>query len=112
MKKYLSLIILMILIIPSVVFAQCADLSSSEPAAFKLCTAISDVGNILGVAGIAIAIVMVMVGAIKYITAGDSEDKAKSGRQTIINGLIGAAIVGVAYELVSMVKEFIVSKFS
>ena len=40
------------------------------------------------------------------------ENKVKNAKKTIINGLIGVAIVMLAYFAVNLVKEFILDRFA
>ena len=53
--------------------------------------------------GIIIIVIMVIVGAIGYATAAGNDDKIKSSKKTVIFGLIGAAIIGLAWLLVSSI---------
>jgi len=112
-KKYFALIFAF-LILPSIAFAasfnDCRDIENAESAT-QLCNAIVEIGNILGIVAIAIAVIMIIIGGIKYITAGDDEEKTKSGKKTIINGLIGAAIVGLASFIMSVLSDYIYNRF-
>lgn len=115
MKKFLFAFILMVLLSPFMAsannifgYTQCYKGNlSTYPSAQKLCILIEDIGDILFVGGIALAVIFIIVGGIKYVTAGDSEDKAKSARKLIINSLIGVAIVFAAFFLIQLVDEFI-----
>ena len=53
----------------------------------------NDVSRILVIAGIAILVIMVIWGAILYMTAGGNEDQAKKARTVIFNGVIGGVIL-------------------
>lgn len=114
MKKTLSVSVLVLTLIfctaPLIVFANECDIPDS-PSAEKLCDVIFDIADILMWIGIALAVIIVIIGGIRYMTAGDSEDKVKGARKMIINGLIGAAIIMAASYLVGAVAEFIENKF-
>ena len=59
-----------------------------------------------------VAVLIIIIAGIQYMTAGDSEDRTKKAKKTIINGLIGVAIVMLAYFAVNLVKEFILDRFA
>ena len=56
--------------------------------------------------GIIIGAVFVIVGGIQYMTAGGSEDGIKAAKAKIIGGLIGIAIILLAFSLVNIVGSF------
>jgi hypothetical protein len=51
----------------------------------------------------AAAVIVIMVGAIRYITAGGSAEKASSAKSTVINAMIGLAIIVLAASIISFV---------
>jgi type IV secretory pathway VirB2 component (pilin) len=115
MKKSLFVFIFLALIIPSVVSAvspyDCGGLlASGLESTAQLCTVLYDIRWILAAAAFSLAIIMVIIGGIKYMTAGDDAEKTKSGRKTIINGLIGAAIVFAASFIVNLVGDFVLNR--
>ena len=57
----------------------------------------------------AIAVIFVIVGGYRYLTAGGSEETATKARQTVINALIGLVIIILAYVIVNAVASFIQS---
>ena len=57
---------------------------------------------ILGVAGL-VAVIFLIWGGFRYLTAGGNEDSTKAARTTIINALIGLVIIILAYVIVSVV---------
>ncbi len=68
---------------------------------------IMDVTNyILGFIAI-IATLMVIYGGIQYLTAGGNDEQVGKAKKTIINGVIGLVICGMAYALVSVVATVI-----
>ena len=70
--------------------------SSSDPD-FKLM-----IGNLiksaLGFLGI-IALIIILIGGFKYMTAGGAEEKVKGARKWIISGVIGMAIILTSYAI-------------
>ena len=105
MKKIISFIT-SIFLFP---FVALAAVSQTGP------TRIEDLYNITKTAmnwvfsfGIIIIVIMVIVGAIGYATAAGNDDKIKSSKKTVIFGLIGAAIIGLAWLLVnSIIPNFL-----
>lgn len=61
----------------------------------------------LYLAGI-VAIIFIIVGGYYYITAAGNDSRAASGRKTLVNALIGLAIVILSYMIVQVVYRFIV----
>jgi hypothetical protein len=57
---------------------------------------------ILRIAGL-VAVIYVIYGAFKYITSQGEPDNTKNARETIINALIGAAIVVIASSVVAFI---------
>ena len=57
---------------------------------------------ILGFVGM-IAVLMLIWGGINYLTSAGDEDKAKTGKKTIMYALIGLVIAGIAYALVDVI---------
>lgn len=55
----------------------------------------------------AIAVIFVIVGGYRYLTAGGNEETATKGRQTVVNALIGLVIIILAYVIVNAVVGFI-----
>ncbi|KKQ79218.1 MAG: hypothetical protein UT02_C0044G0006 [Parcubacteria group bacterium GW2011_GWC2_38_7] len=62
------------------------------------------IGKLLGVAlgflGI-IAVIIVLIGGFKYMTAGGAEEKVGDAKKWIISGIIGLAIILSAYAITS-----------
>jgi len=61
---------------------------------------------ILLIAGI-IAVVILVYGGIQYMTAGGDSAKADKGRTTIVNAIIGIAIIALAFLIVRWVENAI-----
>lgn len=59
---------------------------------------------LLTLAGI-IAVLFLIVGGYRYITSAGNEKQAESGKQTVINALIGLGIVILAFTIVSIINN-------
>ncbi len=60
----------------------------------------------LGIA-FAVAVIMVIYGGYQYITSAGNEEKATSGRQTILYALIGIVIIILSFVIVRAVVGFV-----
>jgi hypothetical protein len=72
-------------------------------------TIIGIINAILGVVGL-IAVVMVILGGISYMTSAGDAAKVKKGKDTILYGIIGLVIVGLAFAIVNFVISNIINK--
>lgn len=72
---------------------------------------IQKIANFLITVSIVIAVFFIVWGAIVWMSAGGNEDRAKSGKKFIINGIIGAAIVFAIGLILSTLKNTIATKF-
>src|SRR6056297_728128 len=52
-----------------------------------------------------VAVIIVLIGGFKYMTAGGSEEKVGDAKKWIISGIIGLAIILAAYAITSFVIE-------
>lgn len=101
MKKYIPVVLgLMILALP--VFAQ----MTTAPE-IVICNVMNTVKTILLAIGIGLAVILLIVGGIKYMTSQGDPEKAKSARAMIINALIGVAIMLIALFLIGLVQSFL-----
>jgi len=65
-------------------------------------TVVSLVNIVLGLLGL-IAVIIIMIGGFRWMTAQGSEDRVKDAQKTIKYGLIGLAIIVLAYVIVRVV---------
>ena len=86
--------------------------STTAPGASGV-TGVSDFYDVIQIAarwlvvfGIIIGAVFVVVGGIQYMTSGGDEEGTKAAKAKIIGGLIGIAIVLLAFSLVNIVGSF------
>lgn len=63
---------------------------------------ISIINILLGIVGL-IAVLFLIIGGFRYVTAGGNEESAESGKKTIINAIIGIVIVILAFVIVRVV---------
>lgn len=63
---------------------------------------------LLGLAGM-VAVIFVIIGGYYYMTAAGNDSRATSGRKTLVNALIGLAIVVLSFLIVQIVTNFITS---
>ncbi len=104
MKKVLPYLAIALIMLPLAVNAQMAR---GPRSAVQIAAFLDTVANWLYIIGIAIVIVVVIVAGIMYLTAGGNEDQVGKAKKTIVNGLIGAAIVLLAGVIVDTVENFI-----
>jgi hypothetical protein len=64
---------------------------------------------LLAVAGL-VAVVFLIVGGFRYITAGGNEETAESAKKTILNAIIGIVIVILAFVIVRVISNALISK--
>lgn len=55
---------------------------------------------------LAIDVLFIIIGGFLYITAAGNEDRAKKGRTTVINAVIGLVIIIMAYVIAQVVSSF------
>ena len=112
MKKLITSAILSAASLPVAAFAFTTAQSTTAPAAQGV-TGVSDFYDVIQIAarwlvvfGIIIGAVFVVVGGIQYMTSGGDEEGTKAAKNKIIAGLIGIALVLLAYALVNIVGSF------
>lgn len=111
MKK-LPFISAAISLLPASALAFTSGQATTAPAASGV-TTVQDFYDIiqfgtrwLVVFGVIIGAVFIVWGGIKYITAGGDEEATGEGKKMIIGGLIGIAILLLAFALVNIVGSF------
>ena len=123
MKKQLiatvsALGLLSLVVIPSVVFAQQDPITNSFGYAQEIGggafgtadlrdTIVSLVNVLLGFLGI-IAVIIILWGGFKWMTAGGNEEKVGEARSLIIAGIIGLAIIIASFAI----SRFVIQSFS
>ena len=64
------------------------------------------INAIFGVVGL-VAVIIIILGGISYLTSQGDANKVKKGKDTILYGIIGLVIVLLAYAIVNFVLEAI-----
>ncbi len=59
----------------------------------KIQAVIERIANYLIVIGVIVAVIYIIFGAIRWITAGGDPKGHEAGRKTVLNGIIGLAII-------------------
>ena len=111
MKYFFAILSLSLLIFPLFASAQdCDDLRVEIGVnTGRICDLIVDIGYILFVFGLSLAIIVIIIGGIMYMTAGADEGKVTNARKTLMYGLIGVAIILLAGFIVNLLDEIVIS---
>lgn len=128
MKKFFPVLLLILLFVPFVAHAGVFDviggillylvciltgIACPDPcltlgsAAFRLCHLVDRIGQSLYVIGWSLAMVVLLIGGISYMTSGGEEEKTTKAKKIITSGLIGAAIVLCSGFILSLLVEFL-----
>ena len=99
-KKFLPFLAILLLVVP--LFVHAVALTKTDITDFA-----NDIASWLYIIGFAIALIIIIVGGISYMTAGGNEDQEKKAKQIIIKGLIGVAIILVAAILLDTLESII-----
>ena len=102
MKKALVAVFgLSLLVLPLVVSAQGTD------PVIAICNVLNVIKDIILALGLGIAVIILIVGGIQYMTAGGDAEKAKSAKGLIINAIIGIVIIFAAAFILALVQGFL-----
>lgn len=83
-----------------------ADPLSGEETASDIITRIISI--LLAIAGL-VAVIFLIVGGFRYITAGGNEESSESAKKTIQNAIIGIVIIILAFVIVRVVANALIS---
>ena len=118
MKKYLKAITLLALlglvVLPQIASAVSLDVGISYGAATGLGTkdireTIASIIRVtMGLLGI-VAVVIILLGGFKWMTAGGNEDKVKEAKRLLVAGIIGLVIILTAYAIATFVVLSIIN---
>lgn len=64
---------------------------------------------LLAVAGL-VAVIFLIVGGFRYITAGGNEETAETAKKTIVNAIIGVVVVILAFVIVRVIANALISQ--
>ena len=100
MKKALVAVFgLSLLVLPLVASAQVDPVVA-------ICNVLVVIRDIVLAVGLGIAVIILIIGGIQYMTAGGDAEKAKSARGLIINAIIGIVIIFAAAFILALVMGF------
>lgn len=105
--KYLIpifIIVSIFLTIPGSVFAQDGDYTGS------LLMLLDDIRILLFWIGLGIALIVIIVSGIMYMTAGGDEAKVTKAKKTLIYGIVGAAVVLAATFILNAIRQILASR--
>ncbi len=103
-KKIIPYLAIAILLIPVIASAQIPRGGWSLD---KVESILDTAANWLYIIGFAVALIMIVIGGISYMTSGGNEDKQGKAKKTIITGLVGAAIILLAGIILDTVAKFL-----
>ncbi len=113
-KLALGAITASVLALPMVAMAQGVDLGLNYATAIGLGTqdVRTTVSNVIkafmGLLGI-VAVVIILLGGFKWMTAGGNEEKVSEAKKLIISGIIGLVIIMSAYAIAQFVVSAIIN---
>jgi hypothetical protein len=100
MKKFLLIFALTLLVVPFVVSAQ-------EEIVDTICDLFQTVKTIVAAVGFGIAVILLIVAGIKYMTSGGDAEKAGGAKTAIINAIIGIVIVAGAVFILGLAQGLV-----
>jgi len=103
-KKFLPYLAISLLLLPVIAAAQPVRGGWTLT---NITSLLDDAANWLYVIGFAVALIIVVIGGISYMTAGGDEEKTGKAKKTIITGLIGAAIILLAGIILDTLARFL-----
>lgn len=100
---------LAMVVAPLAVSAQYVDPDDSKAGGVAKDTNLKDllvrvINVLLGIAGL-VAVIFLIVGGFRYITAGGNEEAAESGKKAIVNAIIGIVIIILSFVIVRVVAN-------
>jgi hypothetical protein len=100
----------------AIVFAQ-VNVTPGRPAqginpTTEPSTIITNALTIVFVAAILLVLVFILMGAFQWITSGGDKDKVAGARKTIVNALIGLAILALAFFIARVAGSIVGINFS
>ena len=98
MKKALPIfLVLFLLVLPLI-----AGAVGSDPETV-VCNLLKKIEKIIAAIGFGLAVILLIVGGIQYMTAGGNEEKATKAKKLMINAIIGIVIVFAAIFILDLV---------
>lgn len=87
--------------------AQAANCSALTSYVDKLKCILNNIAIVMYIIAGGLALVIMIIGGITYMTAGGNEDNINKAKKIITNGLIGTAIVLCAGFILDLLAEFL-----
>ena len=111
MKYLIPVFVLVCLMTPLFVEAMidCARAGLPGPNTIRICNLINRIENIVFIFGLSLAIIVIIIGGITYMTAGADEGKVGNARKILLYGIIGVAIILLASFIVNLLDEIVIS---
>jgi len=106
-KTKLFLIFLTVSLFLFPFIARADDCSALTSYVDKLKCILTNIAVVMYVIAGGLAVVVMIIGGITYMTAGGNEDNINKAKKIITNGLIGAAIVLCAGFILDLLAEFL-----
>ena len=88
------------------IFEDCVDLETSYPRTADLW----DIRDMFYLFGLGLAIIVIIIGGIMYLTSGGDQTKTDKAKKTLTYGLIGVAIILLSAFLIGLLKEIIIDR--
>lgn len=105
MKPFILFLTISLFLFPFIARAEdCSVLTSYVD---KLECILNNIAIVLYVVAGGIALIIILIGGITYMTAGGKEDSISKAKKIITNGLIGTAIVLCAGFILDLLAEFL-----
>ena len=101
-KTFLFSIIIFLLLFAPFTFAQISE-PTNKPIADILADLVDWLLSLVGI----IAVAMIIIGGVLYLTAGGSERQLEMAKKTLIYTVIGLLICGISYVIVKTVAEIL-----
>jgi hypothetical protein len=102
MKKFLLIFALaLVLVVPFVVSAQTTVVVDT------LCNILQIAKTVVAAVGFGIAVILLIVAGIKYMTSGGDAEKAGVAKGAIINAIIGIVIVVAAVFIIGLAQGLV-----
>lgn len=102
MKYLIFIFVLVFLLFPMIINAEGEGVARIE-------TLLDYVANVLYVIGIGLAVIIILVSGVMYMTAGGDEEKVKKAKKTLTYGLIGTVILAASGFIMDVLEGILVS---
>ena len=101
MKKFLLIFALTLLVAPFIVSAQEGIVVTT------ICNVLQIAKTVVAAVGFGIAVILLIVAGIKYMTSGGDSEKAGAAKGAIINAVIGIVIVVAAVFIINLAQGLV-----